>query len=78
MSSTDSAATTSADLMPFEALGISAETFLKALVAGEAPAPIMLGGELFFRRETVTRWRYRLAAFAAGRYAEILTEARDD
>lgn len=67
--------TNTPDLMPFSALGVDAEIFLKALITGQAPAPIVIAGELFFRRETVARWRHQLAAFASGRYAEILSEA---
>jgi hypothetical protein len=64
------------DLVPFETLGVDAATFLKALVKGEAPAPMLIGGALFFERADVSRWRTRLSAYAAGRYASILSEAR--
>lgn len=62
------------DLMPFSALGVDAETYLKALLAGEAPTPHVLGGQLFFLRSEVSRWRYRLSAYAADRYSELLSQ----
>lgn len=64
-------------LVPFAEIVEDSEAFLKALLAGIAPAPILFGDNLFFRRETLKHWRSNLSQAASQRRGTILAEASD-